>query len=127
MENRKQVDSIYTDFSKAFDRVDHQILLDKLINVGFHDTFVEWIKNSTYGRSQRVKIGCHLSDSISVTSGVPQGGHTSPLLFNIFVNDITSCFLNSKCLMLADDLKFWRVIDSLKDQALLQDEDRLHN
>ena len=126
LENRKQVDAIYTDFSKAFDRVDHQILLNKLTALGFHFRFVEWLKNFSSGRSQRVRVGGHLSDVISVGSGVAQGGHTSPILFNIFVNDITKCFAYSSCLLFADDLKFWRVVETREDQELLQaDLDRL--
>lgn len=122
MEDRKQTDSVYTDFSKAFDRVDHKILLKKLIHIGFNLDFVLWWESSLSDRVQRVKIGCYYSDIIEVTSGVPQGGHSSPLLFNIFVNDIVDCFLNGRCSMFADDLRVWREIESVSDQIFLQED-----
>lgn len=126
MEGRRQVDSVYTDFSKAFDRVDHHILYQKLSKFGFNDRLIQWFQSFLSDRVQRVKVGCFLSDTITITSGVPQGGHCSPLLFNIFVRDISGCFLNSKCLKFADDLKFWRAVDCIRDQHLLQaDIDRL--
>lgn len=122
MEERKQTDSIYTDFSKAFDRVDHHILLQKLQQFGFNLNFILWFESSLTGRVQRVKIGCYYSDLINVSSGVPQGGHCSPLLFNIFVNDLVDCFINSNCLQFADDLKFWRTVESFSDRELLQED-----
>lgn len=126
MEERKQTDCIYTDFSKAFDRVDHHILLQKLQHFGFHLNFIFWFESSLTGRVQRVKIGSFFSDIINVPSGVPQGSHCSPLLFNIFVNDVVKCFMSSNCLQFADDLKFWRTVESFSDQELLQEDlDRL--
>lgn len=62
------------------------------------------------------------SELYEIMSGVPQGSHLGPVLFNIFVNDITDCFNNSTVFLYADDLKFARTINSISDIVLLQDD-----
>ena len=74
------VDAIYTDFKKAFDSVNHSLLIDKLRFFGFGGTFLEWVKNFIIGRVQVVKYKNALSRDIIVISGVPQGSHLGPLL-----------------------------------------------
>lgn len=126
LEDFKQVDSIYTDFSKAFDQVDHLTFLHRLYSLGFDTAFVQWVQSFLSDQQQRVRIGSFQSDPINVTSGVPQGGHCSPLFFILFMNSIFECFQNSDGLAFADDLKVSKVINSLNDQLLLQaDLDRL--
>lgn len=120
LEDKCQVDSVYTDFSKAFDRVHHGVLIKKLRKIGFNENLIQWLQSFLIGRKQIVKVGSFNSNEIEVWSGVPQGSHCSPLLFNLFINDIDSCFQNSKFLMFADDLKFYRVVNCIKDQNLLQ-------
>lgn len=120
LENKVQVDSVYTDFSKAFDRVNHDILITKLERLGVSGSLLEWISSYLTGRSQCVKYGSSLSSSIRVTSGVPQGSHIGPLLFNLFVNDLASVIENSNFLMFADDLKVFKIIENPSDAALLQ-------
>lgn len=122
LESRLQLDSIYTDFSKAFDTVNHRVLLGKLGEFGFSDDLVKWFSSFLIGRRQRVKIGSFVSEDVMVSSGVPQGSHCAPLLFNIFINDIGSCFINSKYLLFADDLKFFRPVSTSSDCELLQSD-----
>lgn len=83
-----QVDSIYTDFSKAFDRVDHDILLRKLETMGVFGMLLDWFRSNITGRKQAIKIKNYVSSQIDVTSGVAQGGHLSAFLFNCFINDV---------------------------------------
>lgn len=122
LDSNKQVDVIYTDFSKAFDRVPHHILLHKLSLYGFSDSMWRWVKSYLDNRSFHIVLNGFNSQSINVTSGVPQGSHLGPVLFNIFVNDIPLRFRYSKPYLYADDLKFCREINDVEDSVLLQSE-----
>jgi hypothetical protein len=73
------VDSVYTDFSKAFDRVHHQLLLEEM-SVGIEPARCLWLRSYLTGRIQRIRIGDVVSKDIRVTSGVPQGSH------NVIIN-----------------------------------------
>lgn len=122
LENRSQVDAIYTDFSKAFDRVNFDLLLIKLDHIGFNKQLLLWLESFLKGRKQKVRIGNFFSQDIEITSGVPQGSHCAPLIFNLFVNDIFCVFNNCKFLMFADDLKIYKIINSIDDIRCLQGE-----
>lgn len=119
-EKRKQVDTIYTDFSKAFDRISHAILLAKLEKLGFHSIFLKWMRSYLINRLCSVRLDGVNSAPFVATSGVPQGSVFGPLLFNLYINDISSCFLNSEFLLYADDLKIFKTISSFSDCLLLQ-------
>ena len=71
--NGIQIDVIYIDFKKAFDKVQHGILLDKLEAVGINSGLLKWFTSFLIGRKQRVMVGNSLSDWSFVKSGVPQG------------------------------------------------------
>lgn len=117
-----QVDTVYTDFRKAFDSVDHQILLHKLAAYGFSGPLLSWIGSYLMGRVQIVRVESHLSTPVTVCSGVPQGSHFGPLLFILFINDLKDVFMNSRFLMYADDLKIFRTVGNEQDIKLLQDD-----
>lgn len=116
------VDSIYTDFSKAFDRVDINLLILKLENYGITGAFLNWLSSYLNGRRQIVKVKSFCSDNINVQSGVPQGGHLAPLLFNIFINDVTQCFLHCDILLYADDLKIFKTVVTKQDVKFIQED-----
>jgi hypothetical protein len=97
-----QVDSIYTDFSKAFDRVRHQLLLEDM-SVGFEPARCLWLMSYLTGRIQRIRIGGAVSKDIRVTSGVPLANHLGPLCFIWFVNRISMIFEYVRVLFYADD------------------------
>jgi Reverse transcriptase (RNA-dependent DNA polymerase) len=122
LERGYQVDTIYTDFSKAFDKVNHTILILKLERFGLHGQLLAWIASYLHNRKQFVKVSNFLSKEIEVTSGVPQGSHLGPLLFNIFINDILDSIPSAAGLLFADDLKIFSRISSLGDANILQSQ-----
>ena len=117
-----QVDTVYTDFRKAFDTVDHSVLLRKLSRWGFGGPLLLWIESYLTGRLQTVRVSNCLSSPISVTSGVPQGSHLGPLLFNVFIDDIAVILSNTSFLLYADDLKLFRIIRGIGDVLSMQDD-----
>lgn len=124
MANGGQVDVLYTDFSKAFDRIIHHRLLKKLVPFGFGKSLIQWFDSYLVNRSQVVVIGGGRSRPIMPMSGVPQGSILGPFLFILYVNDLLSVLSNT--FAFADDLKLLRKIISEEDCLLFQMEaDRL--
>lgn len=116
-------DIIYTDFQRAFDKVDCNILMSKLEYYGIHSNLLEWFRSLLTGRTQRVRIENVVStDEILVTSGVGQGSNLGSLLFLIYINDIKYSVQHSKFLLYADDLKLYKCIKTLDDYVLLQND-----
>ena len=121
---------VYFDFAKAFDSVNHDILLYKLKNFYNVDgILLKFLCNYLKDRSQRVVIGSESSSILAVNSGVPQGSILGPLLFVLFINDLPSELSEDTDVVLyADDTKIWRKILSPSDCSSLQtDIDRLIN
>ena len=109
------------DFSKAFDTVPHERLLQKLELYGIHGGLHAWIRSFLSSRSQSVVIeGCHSRDD-KVLSGVPQGTVLGPLLFSCHINDLPSVVdPNTAVRLFADDCLMYRSITSPSDQFQLQ-------
>ena len=106
-----QVDTIYLDMAKAFDKVPHQKLLYKLRYLGFRDPLLSWIEDYLTNRRHRVIIEGVASQWKPVTSGVPQGSIIGPILFLIYINDIGSDIsIDSLLRLFADDIKLCRAI-----------------
>ncbi len=107
LDNGDHVDIIYFDFAKAFDSVPHKRLLNKLRLYGISGNLYDWIGSFLENRKQRVVLNGCKSDWVTVTSGVPQGSVLGPLLFLLFVNDLTSHIEFCKVKMFADDIKLY--------------------
>lgn len=115
-----QIDVIFTDYTKAFDRVDHSLLLYKMHKLGFSAELVNFFHSYFSKRSQYVSYKGYNSNSYLAESGVPQGSNLGPCLFNLFINDIVNCVKYSNILMYADDLKLFKIINSRTDSYELQ-------
>ena len=111
LDKRNEIDIIYLDFTKAFDKVSHPLLLQKLGEFGFLGRLLMWLGSYLSGRKQRVVLEGQHSDWLDVFSGVPQGSILGPLLFSIFINDLPNQVASPSLMGLyADDSKMFRVI-----------------
>ena len=117
-----QVDAIYTDFSKAFDKVSHTILVAKLSAYGITGYLLEWCKSYLKSRQSSVVLNGITTKPFTASSGVPQGSNLGPLFFKIFINDICDIIQYSDFYIFADDLKLCRTIYTNNDSLLLQQD-----
>ena len=116
-----QVDAIYLDFSKAFDKVPHLRLLKKLEAIGVKGYLLNWIRNWLTGRRQRVTLHDQVSDWTETMSSVPQGSVLGPILFLIYINDLCDVIKDCNLSMFADDTKIFKVVKNEQDKETLQD------
>ena len=94
---------LFLDFSKAFDTINHNILLHKLAHYGIRGKALEWYRSYLGNRKQFVSVNGHESSTAPVTCGVPQGSLLGPLLFIIYVNDIQNSSSILSFILFADD------------------------
>ena len=123
LDDGKEICSVYFDLRKAFDTVPHVPLLNKLTNLQLDRHVLTWIQSYLVNRSQVVAVGGVQSSSVPVISGVPQGSVLGPLLFLIYINDVTSLMsAPSKLTLFADDMTLYRTISSPADYIVLQSD-----
>ena len=113
-------DTMYLDFTKAFDSVPHNELLLKLWSTGITGNLWKWFECYLKNRIQRVSVNNCLSTPLPVISGVPQGSILGPLLFLIYINDLPPAVTSSKLLLFADDTKCYKTHHNLSDCNFLQ-------
>ena len=105
--NGKVVGLVALDLRKAFDTVDHNIMLSKLHYYGVTNTEYDWFKSYLEDRYQICSIFNNMSDSQKITCGVPQGSILGPLMFILYVNDMPKCFSKCNVNIYADDTMFY--------------------
>ena len=113
MDNGQMVGVVLVDFKKAFDLVDHQILLSKLELYGINNEALMWFDTYLAHRRQQVSINDNKSDFETVTCGIPQGSILGPLLFLLFINDLP-LYVNVSADLYADDTTFYDIQASIE-------------
>ena len=118
-----QTDTVYTDFSAAFQSVNHKLLLYNLSeSYSISGKIFEWFVLYLSDREQIVIGNGKISEWVKVKSGVPEGVFLAPLLFSLFINELPLVATSSKCIqMYADDVKIFRQISSPADCDLQTD------
>ena len=122
LNNNIRSDVIYFDFAKAFDSVNHDLILMKLKSLFSIDSYLlQFISKYLSGRKQNVVVGGFKSSELPVMSGVPQGSILGPTLFVLFLNDIVyGLNEGTNIMMYADDTKIWRQMEVFNDHLTLQ-------
>ena len=125
MDKGGQVDTCILDFEKTFDTPPHELLKIKLYGYSIGGKTLKWIDSFLCFRQQRVVVNGIKSDWAPVSSGVPQGTVLGPLLFSLYINEITTD-IDSEIRLFADDCVCYREIKGTEDTVKLQEDiDRL--
>ena len=110
---------LFLDLKKAFDTVDHCILLSKLSEIGVSPSSIKWFESYLNNRKQKTSCGNEISAALPVTVGVPQGSILGPLLFLVYINNLPNAVENSEVTLYADDTVLYCFS---KDPRLLGDK-----
>ena len=121
----EQVDIVYLYFEKAFDKVPHHahdLLIEKLQSFGIYGNLLKWLNSYLTSRQQRVVLEGESSSWLEVISGVPQGSILGPLLFILYINDMSLKLRHSTIALFADDSKCCRRITKVQNCQELHDD-----
>ena len=115
LDNKRFGCGIFIDIQKAFDTVDHKILLLKLEHYGIRGCALDWFRSYLSERKQHVSVNGNMSNIVSYTCGVPQGSVLGPLLFLIFINDLPNVSKKLKFCLFADDTNIYYESKNVSD------------
>ena len=118
LDQGKKIGAIFMDLSKAFDTIDHSLLLAKMKAYGFSTNSLRLLQSYLCHRYQRVNINGSFSEWKMISVGVPQGSILGPLFFNIFINDIFLIPLSCSISNYADDNTLYAINDSMSEIKL---------
>ena len=122
LNKRAECHLIMIDFKRAFDKIDHSILISKLSNFGIDSNIMFWIKDFLSNVQQYVVYGDSISRMTPVTSGVIQGSVIGALAFTLFINDLPEVIKHMTILMFAVDVKLVQPIKWSSDSEELQED-----
>uniref|UniRef100_A0A673ZF50 Reverse transcriptase domain-containing protein n=1 Tax=Salmo trutta TaxID=8032 RepID=A0A673ZF50_SALTR len=123
MDNGKFVGVLFLDFSAAFDLVDHEIILTKLMHYGFKEVALNWVQSYLTDRKQSTYINGSFSSPHALNCGIPQGSCLGPLLYLIYTNDLSYALAETQATIFADDTTIYAAGQSVQQvqQALQGD------
>ena len=113
MDDNKYGCGVFIDLKKAFDTVNHNILLQKLEHYGIREVSLSWFKSYLANRKQYVHLNGVNSEIKNITCGVPQGSVLGPLLFLLYINDLPNILQKLKFYLFADDTNIYLESDDL--------------
>ena len=109
---------VFIDLTKAFDTIDHEIILRKMSYLGVDQAAIKWFSSYLSGRTQRCSVNGKLSTARTLSCGVPQGSILGPLLFLIYINDLPNSLQNAVPRMFADDTNLTLSVKTLTELKL---------
>jgi len=122
LETGAEVDVLYLDFARAFEKVDFDLLLEKLAELGVGGQLRKWIEAFLRDRVHYVMVDGVVSDERTVVSGVPQGSVLGPILFLVYIADINANVASSRVSSFADDTRISKPIYHETDRGQLQED-----